>query len=755
MKYELIHDSIAGQVFEKVSAEEKKRRTITNWLDNRYKQHLAQSNFLNRRDFEYIKDTLPSIRLHKDVEDFISESRRRIWIKEGLIALLITAILALLVGFLLYMNRSRQQQARLLAVNTFKEGQIIAKQNPSKGIQQMKAAQAILQEPIYEDILIEAYRNNVFGTADSLDLPMNAAAFSQNGHYLAALSSTTNNVLLYQWQQNQYSLKDSLSGIDNTSYELLFTPKDNYLFLGSTDRKAHLWEVNNWSNHLEYPKETTDEHFKINAIAFAPQKNLIAAVDDHYLRIWEQNGNQLVNTRFSKSISALCFSSNEKALYLGDKSGRLERFDLENKSTKEIHTFSEEIDQILPAPDGNYFYIQTNQLIWVGFEKEGIEEENPFIALEYPITKMQLDASGKLMLLGDTNGLIYLYRTDTGRLLNTLKGHQHPIVGLAFQEERNSIQSISSDGEIRTWEYPHHLATLSIKSDFTPHTIQVDSHFIFTTNFINGIQDYDQLGHPIDLPYQLNGEGYGAMVLNKENAYVADNLGKLNLLKWSSEGIDTLIQLTSFEQEIQTIHFIAATNQLLVSFRKTPFLQIYDLNKKLNSPINVPFKPIKTWDTHPRQAEIILQKDKQTVLRFSLAEQMTIDRFQVSGAIKNVWYSSEGNLLFLFTEEGLSQINLATKEEIRLPSTVELNKAFWIMPIENNTHYLAIARDGKVDIRDAQTGDLKRALFFDFYDLMDQFSSFSYDEIYNRLIMTTTDGEIHFWKLARQSLDKL
>jgi WD40 repeat protein len=73
---------------------------------------------------------------------------------------------------------------------------------------------------------------------------------------------------------------------------------------------------------------------------------------------------------------------------------------------------------------------------------------------QYSVSRSRVALSADRLLLagGDTDGMVRLWETRTGRLLAALKGHTAEVHGVALSAEGNLLASGSADGTARFWD---------------------------------------------------------------------------------------------------------------------------------------------------------------------------------------------------------------------------------------------------------------------------------------------------------------
>jgi len=107
MKLELSHDALALTIYDKASTDDKMLLKVRNFIANRFAFFTESKVLLSRDDLNYIEPYLKRISLEPHERIFIQQSYQRLWLKRGLIILLV-----LLATFVLAYFANKTQQVK-------------------------------------------------------------------------------------------------------------------------------------------------------------------------------------------------------------------------------------------------------------------------------------------------------------------------------------------------------------------------------------------------------------------------------------------------------------------------------------------------------------------------------------------------------------------------------------------------------------------------------------------------------------------
>ena len=96
MKYEIIHDTIARQIYEKASNEARTRRKVERFIRERHEAHLTRGAKLTRDDIDYVTPYLSQVNITPEQEAYIEKGRKALQAAKRKIQLLVSVLLVML-----------------------------------------------------------------------------------------------------------------------------------------------------------------------------------------------------------------------------------------------------------------------------------------------------------------------------------------------------------------------------------------------------------------------------------------------------------------------------------------------------------------------------------------------------------------------------------------------------------------------------------------------------------------------------------
>lgn len=312
MKFELVHDTIARQVFEKSSADAKARRKAEAFLDRAYQRYEDRGVLLTSDDLEELRPYMEVLNIGENEQRFIRKSRRALRIKRRrnrIIALSTIAILtvALLIASITSFNLKRSQ----IALKTSNEKNLYnstifgttvqyelegnATKSLQTALQHPDKLEAYFQRPKFREVFFDAYLQGWGGGVDGFYNPFfrRTAApaspildiqYDETGQFQTAHQ----NGMLVRWDEAGQAA-DTLQVVKNLFTNAKFSDsKDRLAFFTSGGRIELLFLKSQKYQSVESP------YGEIQDIIFAPETGLHATrTNQHTVELWDTLGHSL------------------------------------------------------------------------------------------------------------------------------------------------------------------------------------------------------------------------------------------------------------------------------------------------------------------------------------------------------------------------------------------------------------------------------------------------------------------------------
>ncbi|GJM32723.1 MAG: hypothetical protein DHS20C18_17240 [Saprospiraceae bacterium] len=359
MKYELSHDTIARQIFEKSSAETKARRKIKVLVERAYARHQNNARIiLSKEDLEEIKPFETIILFNKEELHFIQKSKRAIYRRRnlliGLTALVLVMLAATSIWALNEKSKSEKARQKVFAEKTRATSILLASkareaQNAMDGTQALKYAAYSTRLDINDesrDILYEQFykphryyynqkvphlyqEKSLKKAIITSEAPYQYFLLYGDGHLMTSNDSLVNFTPLYANYQDIRNIatvpgqktliishKDSISLIDYTSMMPVEALKanakvdnftlsfDGQTLLSTSDKSDRIAskQVLVWEPFkTDQPVDTLVHSAQVMNVTISADGQLFATETSRYFYIWSREGVQL--GRIYKSIN--------------------------------------------------------------------------------------------------------------------------------------------------------------------------------------------------------------------------------------------------------------------------------------------------------------------------------------------------------------------------------------------------------------------------------------------------------------------
>ncbi|MEL7531680.1 MAG: hypothetical protein AAFN10_10250 [Bacteroidota bacterium] len=325
MQYELSHDTIARQVFDKASVEARTRRKVEKYIRERHEAFELRGAKLTQDDIDYISPYLEQVNIDAEIARFIEDGRSAL-IKKRIRANYLKGFLGIVAITLALVFGYLWQNAEKAKVKAEEETER-AEKAEQDAIRQATIAKAIAWAAKARQSLTEGY------PTQALNLAYAAYHADPNQETVSAFHDLS----LFQDQSFQRKLKTEIH-----INAFAISPDGTQVVIGDQAGKpGHKGkEILLDLKSGEILRVFEGHSGEVSAIAFSPDgKQIISGGKDKKIILWDiEAGQQLQTfTGHSAKLTALCFSPDAKRILSGSERSEVLLWDIE--SGQQIRSF--------------------------------------------------------------------------------------------------------------------------------------------------------------------------------------------------------------------------------------------------------------------------------------------------------------------------------------------------------------------------------------------------------------------------------
>ncbi|MEL6255315.1 MAG: hypothetical protein AAFR87_25130, partial [Bacteroidota bacterium] len=405
MKFEIIHDTIAKQVFEKASTEARTRRKVEKFIRERFEAHQARGAKLTRDDLDYIQPYLNQVNISTEENSFIEKARKALIDERNRNRAIVAGVIILLLGSTAFSGVQWR--------NAIKQKEVADKQTiKAKEAQQADSLKAIdlgiaLEEAKAAKDTAEIAR--IKAEQETLRADMQARR-ALNQKILAEQSakeakSLAISVIAENMEMDE--LETSLRVIEAAYLKTYPNPppaevQQNLLdkFYGQLHKEDQMGA--RIADYFPHKSE-------VKNYSFSPdQKYLASYADDSTFYLWSVDGQLIANpTEHDNDITSLSFSPDGKQILSSSFDGSAKLWNLKGEETAHMMMVNDG-EQLRNrrynarfSPDGKYIFTQVSDTLKL-WNKRG----DKICDLE---GKMRISSNDHFLTLREDSVLLYDY----------------------------------------------------------------------------------------------------------------------------------------------------------------------------------------------------------------------------------------------------------------------------------------------------------------------------------------------------------
>ena len=256
------------------------------------------------------------------------------------------------------------------------------------------------------------------------------------------------------WDAETGELVRLLPGHSERVRGLAMSPDGRLIASSSTDGSVHVWDyregilLHSFTNHVGK---------WVRAVAFSPDgRQLVPAAYDGKLSVWDVASGAVVRTWPTLGrVGDVLFTPDGRFIVTASREEAAPLIQFRDVQTGEVGltlNHSNLLANISISGDGRWLASCRGQgIVRLWSLPEG-ELARPFQALENEaVLAVALSPDGKILAAGCSIE-IFLWDTESGRLLHRLNGHRYNVETIAFRPDGKELASGSSDASIRSVE---------------------------------------------------------------------------------------------------------------------------------------------------------------------------------------------------------------------------------------------------------------------------------------------------------------
>ncbi len=389
----------------------------------------------------------------------------------------------LFAGFTLFaMGQKRQEaQARIEAIEAAKDSLIVADQNDQIGILR---ASLIIGE-------------NIQQTKASKDLENQIAK---------GLRKLSDNSL---HERNRLEQNDSVLAAS-------YSPDGEVIATGGNEKVIKLWNRNGQfiTNFIDpaISSQPLSHEDVVLGVSFSPDGQTIASASyDTTVKLWSRDGQWLKTLRGHQAVvTSVIFSPDGRLIASASADGTVKLWDVNNGTAiKTINAHKGGVLDVKFSPDGEtiasggsfdptvkLWKIDGTRLKTLRGHCQSVQQTENCIG----VYEVSFSPNGLVLASASGDRTVKLWNVQTGKEIETLKGHNNDVLGVSFSPDGQTIASGSRDRTVKLWNKDGViLQTFSgHNNDVWTVSFSPDSEMIASASSDNTVKLWDRNSNPLD-----------------------------------------------------------------------------------------------------------------------------------------------------------------------------------------------------------------------------------------------------------------
>jgi WD40 repeat protein len=278
-----------------------------------------------------------------------------------------------------------------------------------------------------------------------------------------------------------------LEGHTNFVFAVALTADGKRAVSGSQDHTLRVWDLE--GNQL--PRVLEGHTERVGAVALtADGKRVVSGSIDHTLRVWDLEGNQppRVLEGHTAGVLAVALTADGKRAISGSKDNTLRVWDLDGfEAPRVLEDHTDAVMAVALTADGKRAVSGSADHTLRVWDLEGIEAPRVLNGHTATVRAVALSVDGKRAISGSVDKTLRVWDLEGNQPPRVLEGHTHYVSAVALTADGKRAVSCSNDHTIRVWD---------LEGNEAPRVIESHTSFVIAValtsdgkRFVSGYHD--------------------------------------------------------------------------------------------------------------------------------------------------------------------------------------------------------------------------------------------------------------------------